>query len=448
MNRLVAVTPYQFDMSHLVARFKTSPQYTVCVREQEQVSGVSQNDFTDGVTYQVISSDGQINNYDVHIQHTGLPVVSINTPDGKAIQSKTTWLEGASMTIVNPDGSIDYASDQLQIRGRGNTTWNYPKKPYALKLEKKAEILGMPKHKRWVLLANWMDRTLLRNEFAFEIARHTGLEWTPRGQFVEVFLNGEHIGNYYLCEQIKVDKHRVNVAEMTANDIESDAVTGGYLMELDVYFDEPNKFKSAQRGLPYMFKSPDEDVLQPEQLAYFQDYINQLEASLYSDDWLEKQKYTDFMDLESFIDWWFVYELSMNWEPNHPKSSYFHKDRLGKLKAGPVWDFDYGTFRPGSATSFRIKSAIYYDQLFNDPQFVKMVRARWRLFLPAFRVIPQTIMQEAWFLRHSERFDHQRWPFTNTVNDEQDLTFEEAVARMIDAYQTKLEWLNQQIESM
>lgn len=448
MNRLTIVTPYVIDKSHLIARFSTSPQNKVLVNGQEQTSGVTENDFTNGVNYQVLSPDGQQNVYGIRIQNTGLPVVSINTPNGAAITSKKTWLEGASITIYNPDGSINYESEQLQIRGRGNSTWSYPKKPYALKLEKKAEILGMPKHKRWVLLANWMDKTLLRNEFAFEIARHTGLAWTPRGLFVEVILNGDHIGNYYLCEQIKIDKNRVNIKEMTAEDIEGDALTGGYLMELDVNYDEVNKFKSAIRNMPYMFKNPDEEVLQPAQLKYFQDYINQMETWLYAANWLEKREYADCMDLGSFADWWFVYELSMNGEPGHPKSSYVHKDRLGKLTAGPVWDFDWGTFMPSATKSYRIKSAIYYKQLFNDPQFVALVKERWNQYLPAFESIPQKIRQKALHIRHSERFDHERWPFTNTVNDEQNLSFMEAVDRIVNAYQEKLKWLDKQIQSM
>ena len=140
----------------------------------------------------------------------------------------------------------------------------------------------MPKHKRWVLLANYLDRTLLRNHVAFHIAMLTDLEWTPRGQHVELILNGEYRGNYYLCEQIKVDENRVNIHEMESSDIEGEALTGGYLMELDNHYDEVNKFKSQIRELPYMFKEPDEDVLTAEQFAYMQDYVNDFENALYN----------------------------------------------------------------------------------------------------------------------------------------------------------------------
>ena len=82
---------------------------------------------------------------------------------------------GATMRISRPDGTVDYEGS-LEIRGRGNSTWNYPKKPYALRLPEKHAVLGMPGHKRWILLANWKDRTLMRNDAAFWLSRHTGLQ--------------------------------------------------------------------------------------------------------------------------------------------------------------------------------------------------------------------------------------------------------------------------------
>ena len=381
---------------------------------------------------------------------SGLPIVFINTPDATAITSKTDWMDNASIVIQNTDGTTDYISNALKIRGRGNSTWSYPKKPYALKLDKKAKILGMPKHKRWCLLANWMDRTLMRNDVTFQIARQTGLAWTPRGQFVEVILNGTHMGNYYLCEQIKVDENRVNITEMKATDLEGDAITGGYLMELDVYYDEVNKFKSATKTLPYMFKDPDEDVLQPAQLTWFENYINEMEAKMYADNWLTNREYADYMDLASFVDWWFVYELAKNGEPNHPKSCYMHKDRNGKLTAGPVWDFDWGTYTPGA--SFTIKNSIYYGRLFSDPVFVALVKERWSLHKSKFDQIPDYVRTVAAKIKSSNEVDKAIWPMTansnGSVNGDRDMTFDEAVERLISAYETKLAWLNTQINNM
>lgn len=130
------------------------------------------------------------------------------------------------------------------------------KKPCAFKLSSRRQALGMAKHKRRVLLANCFDRSLIRNAVVFELGRETSLEWTPRGEYVDLVLNGVLLGNYYLCEQIKVDKNRVNITEMSSSDVDGESVTGGYLLEYDVNYDEVNKFKTAVKNYPVNIKEP------------------------------------------------------------------------------------------------------------------------------------------------------------------------------------------------
>lgn len=383
---------------------------------------------------------------------TGLPVIKIDTPDRIDISSKYEWLDSVSIVVYNVDGSVNYESSTLSIKGRGNTSWEFPKKPYALKLSSKAGILGMKKHKRWCLLANWMDRTLMRNDIAFHIARQTDLAWTPIGEYVELILNGKHLGNYFLCEQIKVDKNRLNITEMKSSDIAGDALTGGYLMELDINYDEVYKFYSGTRQLPYMFKSPDDDVLQVQQFDYLQSYINTLESCLYSDSWLDNREYADYLDIGSFIDWWFVNELSMNGEAGWPKSSYVYKDRLGKLHAGPVWDFDWGTFMPEYANQYAIVDAIYYERLFQDPAFRNEVKKRWSVYKSKFENIPSYVRAKAVLIKDSNEINLTMWPLSvieeGANNGDADLSFDEAVERLITAYTTKLNWLDEQITNM
>lgn len=422
----------------------------VTVNGIEQVSGETENDFSSPVTYKVTAADGTEKEYKVEVTYSGLPVLFINTPGGKGIPSKhEDWLEGTELTLYNTDWTIDYTGKEDNIRGRGNSTWSYPKKPYVIKLDSKAEILGMPKHKRWVLLANWMDRTIMRNRISFAVAMKTGLAWTPHGEFVELVLNGKHVGNYYLCEHIKVDKNRVNIDEL-----EDDVTDSGYIMELDSYFDEVNRFRSSYYYLPYMFKDPDE--VNYAQFSFLQDYVNNMEASLNDDSRFAAREYTQYLDVDSFIDWWLVHELTGNEEPKHPKSSYMHKNTGGRLTMGPVWDFDWGTYIPQNKFVVLDRSdglkCIYYDRLFQDTEFKKRVKERWNLLESGFREIPDYIQSEAERIRMSESMNHAMWPITEDVigyfpNGDETMTFDNAVKRMKEAYEGKLDWMDNTINN-
>ena len=437
-SQITLTSPY-ITSPELALSFKTDAA-KVLVGDVEQISGKTINDFSKPVTYSFVSALGEVQKYTIQVKHSGLPVVVINTPGGAEIPPKTEdWLADATLTIYNTDATIGYAGT-TGIRGRGNSTWKYPKKPYALKLDSKAEILGMPKHKRWVLLANWLDRTLLRNHVSFRIAMQTDLAWTPRGEFVEVVLNGKHVGNYYLCEHIKVDKNRVDIHELEETDVD-----GGFMMEIDTYYDEPFKFKSAKRQFPYMFKDPDE--VNDAQFAFMRDFIDNLEGALYDKSRFAAREYADYLDVDSFVDWWITYELTGNTETKHPKSTYVYKDKGGKLKAGPVWDFDWKTYRLNNE-EWVTKTHLYYDVLFTDPVFVAAVKERWNLYEPKLRAIPEFIEAEAQRIRNSEEVNHQMWPVTQNTNEDINLSFSEAVARMKMSYEAKLEFMDKEIANL
>lgn len=378
--------------------------------------------------------------------NTGLPIVIINTPNSNSIVSKEEWMAGATMTILNPDMSCDYQGT-LSIKGRGNTTWRYPKKPYALKLDKKDNVLGMKKHKRWCLLANWMDRTLMRNAVAFEISRNTKLAWTPSGKFVEVILNGCHVGNYYLCEQIKVDENRVNISKLDPAVTEGDGITGGYIFELDNHYDELYKFRPSRTNFPWMFKDPEE--VNVTQFNWVKDFVNDMEDALYNTTKFKNREFEKYMNLESFVDYWFVTELTMNTELSHPKSCFMYKDVNGKMTAGPVWDYDWGTFVPDATTSFSGKYYLYYFRLFNDAAFVSMVKKRWATIMPALKTnIPAFIDATKVQIEKSDELNAPMWPIGESKpNGDEDMNFEEAVARLKAAYLAKLNWLDTKIQS-
>lgn len=168
-----------------------------------------------------------------------LPVIYITTADSSAIASRDYWKENTAMQIVMPNGGISYQSKAVSIKARGHSTFNKPKKPFVFKLEDKAPLLGMAEGKEWILLANFMDHSLLRNSLAFAISKQTSLEWTPDSRPVDVIINGKLQGCYLLCESIHVKERWVN-----KNDKKS------FLIEIDNYPSDKYRIETSYRHLP------------------------------------------------------------------------------------------------------------------------------------------------------------------------------------------------------
>lgn len=227
-----------------------------------------------------------------------------------------------------PDGSVVYNSREVAVKARGNSTFTKPKKPFAVKLKGKNGLLGMTPNKRWTLLANFMDHSLLRNTLALNIAKQASLDWTPDSRMVDVVVNGQPQGCYQLCEQIRIGKDWIEIDK-----------ENGFLIEVDNYPNEKYRIDTKFRHLPVNVKSPEEPS--PQQMASIEKYLNEIEQMLYGNtDSDLALLYRNCIDMDAFADWWLVHELTLNAEPNGPRSCYMYKDKDGLLKADPVWDFD------------------------------------------------------------------------------------------------------------
>ena len=446
--------PIITDFSSLILTFDYKGD-GVSDGKSEIISGVTEVDASRPVTL-VCRSGKAETAYTLVARNTGLPVVRITTPGGRAITSKEQWTEGASMRIELPDGTLDYEG-RMSIKGRGNSTWGYPKKPYSLKLDEKSEVLGMPKNKRWILLANWKDRTLLRNDAAFWLSRQSGLPYTVRGEFVEVEFNGRHVGNYYLCEQIKIGKDRVNVQEMKDFETDPALITGGYLMELDTYFDEPKRFRSQYFRLPYQFKEPDEDALSDEAFNYMVGFINDLEALMKDPARVRNHEYEEYYDVDSAIWFMFVNELATNtdfynyWPSEGPHSTYLYKERDGKLFTGPVWDFDFHGFLPSLAHQWAgADKTLYYPSLYKDEKFRNRMMELWKERKDTFLKLNDYIDSMADYIRLSEEYNHFLWPIPTTQNENGDeqLTFQQAVDQIKKGFSDKWAWMDSHLSDL
>lgn len=442
------IPDYQPSM-RLVATFDYDGTDRVEVGGQLQTSGRSVNDFSRDVIY-TVRSQAHESRFTVSVTNfTGLPVVLIETPGRVPVTSKEEWIQEATIRIDGAGRFDDLDEVYTSIRGRGNSTWGWPKKPYNLKLAAKQPILGMPKHKRWCLLANYMDRTLLRNRTAYYLASQTSLAWTPRCEFVELFLNGAYQGQYLLAEHVKVDKNRVNITEMGPQDTAGEALTGGYLLELDFHFDNVWQWHTPH-NVPFAVKSPDDDELVPVQFEWIRNHIAEVERCLYSIDFADPTTgYRRYLDAESFVDYWLVYELTVNHELANPGSVFLHKDRGGKIVAGPVWDFDWGTFSynvsAGAQWGLFIQWAWWYGRLFEDLAFRTLAAERWRVLKPKFLTALDYIDGQQEYIAQSAAANFAIWRMTTDINGDERLSFEAAVARLRKILSERIEVIDREV---
>lgn len=433
---------------------------------------------------------------------TGLPVVYVRTPGGADITDKDNWLPAEPETTqdddyysyiyIDADGRSswvgeafeDFAKVKCYMKGRGNTTWEWPKKPYAIKLDKKAAVLGMPKHKRWVLLANMIDKSMMRNSVAFLLAKAcyddgTGAQqgWNPSGHSVELVLNGVHRGNYLLCEQIKIDGNRIDIAESktpTAATSEQ-----GYLLEGDRYWgDDPTEqlywtsyraqtsYKQSQSGKyiyatnyidgsAYKFKwglkSPDDGDLGEngagKSTAAYQ-WINAKVTEV--EQWIfntmtsstSLAEIASRIDPDSFIDYWLTFEMAMNQELNNPGSVYMYYDPAdGLLHAGPVWDFDYGTFDynytdwglyPNKSSHFLVANSLWYCRLLQNTAFQSRVAERWATVKPILEAAVTGIPALQSYLAKSAQYNFGMWSTSDggDPNSENSISYSTAAAKI------------------
>lgn len=304
-------------------------------------------------------------------------------------EGNTTILED---TYINATISIDSCNEAgavvknlyngtTQIRGRGHSTWEYNKKPYRLKLSNKASLLDMPENKNWVLLANYVDRTLLRNELAFEISRIMEFAYTTRSRYADVTLNGISVGNYQLVEQLRVDQGRVNIPEIKADATD---ISGGYLLEIDQLKSEVTWFVTNQSEMVLCLKSPAPEKIPANQLDYIKKHVQQAEDILYGANGVNVvAEFPKYVDLRSFIDYFLLNELAKNVDGNLRRSTFLYKKPGdNKLYFGPIWDYDvsFGNapIEGISPDGWCTRQALWYQKFFAHPEFNQKVIDRWR----------------------------------------------------------------------
>lgn len=358
--------------------------------------------------------------------------IIINTEGGAPIKSKEDYVN-ATISFVHDNEEWNIDNVAAGVRGRGNSTWLwYPKKPYRIKFDKKRSLMGLPKAKSWVLLAEYRDPTDLMNAYVFELGQLMGLPFTNHNRYVELILNGKSQGLYHLTEQVQQNENRVNIDEM-----------GGYLIQLDSD-DGPDlspsaidNFWSARYRMPVCVKNPDEPSAS---------VLDEVKASLGAlEDAIAKghmAEIEDLLDVKSMIDFLIVQELIYNVELDSPRSMYMHKDIGGdKWHMGPLWDFDAGFdfnwsnmetshdyfadyrelvmgTKPATHAGTQYRIPGFFSDLFKISDFVVRYKARWQ----EAKALHQQAWDNAYAFYNANaalwQSDAQMWPIGKTPSSE------------------------------
>ena len=383
---------------------------------------------------------------DPSVFSSNLPLVIINTDNnpstGKPLDiPDATKVLGNMKIIYRPDGSRNFSSDQntpeflnyngrIGIELRGSSSQELPKKPYGLTTLKEdnitnnnVAILGMPKENDWILNSLAFDPSLIRDYLSYELYGKMGY-YSPRGTYCEVIVNGDYKGLYVFMEKIKIDGDRVNIEKMTNLDNTGAYVTGGYITKCDkTTGNDPIAWSMS--GADFIHSSPKPEEITTQQNTYIYNVFNNLKTTTAAQNTSITNGYPSIIDVPSFVDFMILNEFSSNVD-GYQYSTYFHKDRNGKLRAGPIWDFnltfgndifewgfdrshtDVWQFNNGN------NGAKFWTDLFNNPTFKCYLTKRWVELTASnqplnYTVLSNRIDQLVQLLSEAEIKEQNRW---------------------------------------
>ncbi|MGM9868780.1 MAG: CotH kinase family protein [Sodaliphilus sp.] len=387
-----------------------------------------------------------------------LPTVFVNVENNWSVLSKEEYLN-ASIFILYPDGTMlasPEAPTPVSIRGRGNATWTeVPKKPYKLKFPEKIALCGMKKSKQFTLLPHFLDWWgYLQNTIGFKLSETLEMDYTPKQEPVEVVMNGSYIGLYFLTEQIKVEKNRVNITEQEDEETDPELITGGWLLEIENYPDSTSIFihendNREKQNLYFTSHSP--EIMSTEQREYITRFLQNTDSVIYNDS-INGHEWEKYIDMESLAKFYIINEVLDNKEA-FSGSCWMTKERgdSTKLVFGPVWDFgsSFINWLPDTDTCFHsyiyqnlphYASTHWIERICQYPAFQKEVKRLWNDFYDEhFESIIEYANEFVLSIVEAGNCDFLRWPTgsSNNLVLRKDRFF-------IPSIKAKTNWLNTQ----
>ncbi len=426
-----------------------------------------------------------------------IPYVIVNTNGAEIVDEPKV---NATMRIITDN--IQVFSGDIGIELRGSTSRRiFEKKSYGFETwdsngeDIDVTINGLPEEEDWILYGPYSDKTFVRNMLIYDLAREIG-EYASRGFFAELELNDQYQGVYILMEKIKRDDNRLDLANLRPEENTGDDLTGGYLLKIDktsgdsdnpdwagdTEYTEEISFRSnygvfwntldypayGQKNgeeTYYIYDDPDAEDITTEQKTYIQNYINEFETAIFNDDFTTA--YQDYINIDSFVDYFLLNELSGNPDA-YRLSTYLHKDRMGKLNMGPIWDFNiafgnegrsirqgwiylYNEFYPDDPWLV----PFYWEKLLQDPTFQESVKTRWNeLRITTFSVNNINAMIDSYVaeLESGNAIDrnYERWDVLGEqliFNSYVGQTYEDEINYLKTWISDRISWMNVQIQS-
>lgn len=407
----------------------------------------------------VTDGDGLTRTYSVEIKRrTGsIPIVWIETEDGKPIESQEDYLRcRVAVTNTTSWGFATVPYTDAGIRGRGNSTWKWEKKPWRIKFDSGVSIFGLRKAKDWVLLANYADKSLIRNTVAFDMARGLSFDFVPHQYPVDVYLNGEYQGVYSIGEQIERNQERVDI------DLNYEDPDTGYLLEVC------GTNEDDVRGVDYFhagklifvaIKSPDTKKMTPEHFKFISEYVQAADKAVQA-----LGDYYEYVDAGTLYDWIIMCELTCNIDTAFRRSCFLTKEKGGKLKFGPLWDFDlamgnfsrdYGDYESWAATGREYVGDTWFTFLLNDPKFTEPFKARWLEVRDDIMArAMDSIDRWASIIDYSQQENFIRWPILDKQAGYQPKsmkyvdTFEKQIQFLRDWLTARAAWMDEAIGAL
>lgn len=456
-NRITVLVPYFMNDSMAAkAALTFRSENGTCAWESENGDGTV--DLYSAPTLCVTDAEGQLRRYRIDTERFcyDLPVLDMRTDGSAPIVSKTEYV---------PAGiSVNGTSYRAMLKGRGNSSWStFPKKSYSIKLAEKASLLpGAAPAKNWSLVSAYCDKALIRNKLAEELCRNMEhLEFVPRQLLMDVWLNGEYIGVYTVSEKIEVRSGRLSL-DPEGDDQPENELDCGFLIEIGWDYDGRNIYNwdyfDIRYALRLYVKEPEIDAFYNAQWQYICKYVRSTENAIEAG-----SNYAAYADIDNFIDWFLMLELTYNTECAFYRSCYMYKRAGGRLQLGPLWDFDmaFGNYLEenqehnvwASAESMQLKDKTsWMTFLTKDEAFMSGVKARWAEKRDAlYRTAMQTIDEQYELVNRSQVKNFEKWNIlgrwvgSTGMNDAEYNTFDKQIDYLRRFVEKRFAWMDSQL---